>query len=216
MSNYTSDDKFVQLLAYAEANCQPFVTTLAATYLNTLNWSSLLIVFALYVYGARQRELWATLLGFGLTLDWIFNAALRALIRQPRPLPTCGAGFGMPAFESEHASFFVVSLIAFAMQWESPHTKTVYLVLLVAYVAAVNAMLVYFNYATPAQALVGDVIGAVLGALWQLFVFGTVRWHFDAIIEKSTRFYPVVDTTCISCEPVRGDPPPLVRIVDEE
>lgn len=210
----SDDDKFTQLLAYATTNCQPFVTTRAAAYLNVLNWSSLLIVFALYVYGARQRELWPSLLGVGLTLDYFFNAALRELIAQPRPIDSCGDGFGMPAFESEHASFFAVSLVAYALQWASPHTRTLYLVLLVGYVAATSAMLVYFNYATASQALAGDALGAALGTLWQLFVFGTARWYFDALLERSQPYIDIADSACVSCEPVAGDPPPLVRLVD--
>lgn len=207
--------KFAQLLAYADANCRPFVATPAAAYLVALNWSSVLIVFALYVYGARQRELWASLLGVGLTLDAAFNWLLRTALRVPRPVETCGEGYAMPAFESEHAAFFGVSLVVFAMQWESPHTRTAYVVLVVAYVAAVTAMLVYFNFATPAQALAGGGVGAALGALWQLFVFGTARWYFDALIARTRALYPMADTMCVSCEPLAGDPPPLVRVVDD-
>lgn len=204
--------KFRQLEHYASEHCQPFATTFASQYLIVFQYTSVVLVVALFIYGARRRELWPLLLGVGLSLDYFVNRSVAHALRVARPVAGCGAGYALPAYEPEHAAFVCVSLLAYTMQWRAPHMRLAYVLGLVALVELTGLSTLYFNFARPLDVLAGAVLGTVTGAAWQLIVFGSLRWHFDALLARVEGTYSIDDTYCVNCAPRPGDPPPLIRI----
>ncbi len=218
-----------EIETWALLNC-PYTPNFATPYLVLTRYVTLAITLALYAVGLRYRELYLLLLGIGVTVNAAVNGLLKRAFVQPVPFATCGfdhvfctdpvtmtaVACGMPAFECQDTSFFVVSLMLYAFQWHHPHIRFFHSLLLVAWMALVAYAHSFFGFNSAAQIVVGAAIGALFALLWQLLIWTWLYPYFDKIL----RFAPVRwlgyrDTLCRSYPPVPGDPDPLILMVTD-
>lgn len=132
------------------------------------------------------------------------------------PLDPCApcVSCGMPAYEAQETAFLVTSIFLYMLTWRHPHIETKHHILLVAWLDLSAWSHTFFGFNSPAQALAGIGIGAVLALVWHFFVFICVYPHVDAMLQwRIMRMQGYRDTFCRSYKPVPGDP---VVVVDDD
>lgn len=99
------------------------------------------------------------------------NAVLKRIIKEPRPVLLIRhhlSTYGMPSDHSQFM-FFAATYVALfaALRWGQPAIwRAVWIGVAFAFAAVVAWTRVYLMYHTPAQVLVGAVLGSLLGAAW--------------------------------------------------
>jgi len=212
-------DDVGELECYAFLSCQPFRSTFWTQYMIWFRYTSLLISVLLIGYGLVRRQVLAVALGAGLAVDGLINGALTRAFAEPPPVATCGRQrYAMPSFQVEHVAFFLVAVAMYPLIWYTPHIRTLYIGLFVAFYVLVAVGQLYFNFNSPAQVVVGSAVGAVLGWLWVMATYVFVYPRVDALLYSSwvQRLYPMVDGLGISYEPVAGDPRPTYRVLGDD
>jgi hypothetical protein len=103
----------------------------------------------------------------GLLINFGINAALKALIQDPRPLAGCGCGYGMPSGDVQ-----TIALLATIFLWRnSSWYWWWHLIVAVACTGLVVAARVLTGFHTLPQVLVAIPIGIVVGGLYSAVLY---------------------------------------------
>ncbi|KAJ2376211.1 hypothetical protein IW150_002115 [Coemansia sp. RSA 2607] len=140
-----------------------------------LAFSSLTPIFLIVVETTivlSRREIIGIMFLLGQLLNEAFNLALKLAIRESRPNPHLGDGYGMPSSHSQFMGFFAVYV---CMYLQTRVTTNAIQKLVVQTGAVALSMLtiisrVYLGYHTTLQVLAGTVVGLMAGYIWYQFI----------------------------------------------
>ena len=164
---------FVDLERSTLEDCQPYVQTWYTSWFAVSRYTSELITVGLFVAGIVRREIYLTIFGIVLVANDIVNFLLQHSIQQAVPVPGCGGPYGMPSYQVQHTSAFVVFLLTYPLIWPPhpvprPRPNVLAALALLAWLAFVTCSHTYLNYNTPAQCLVAAAVGSIVGVAGQL------------------------------------------------
>jgi dolichyldiphosphatase len=139
---------------------------------------------------ASRRDLATLALACGLLASAALSAALKPLIRQPRPqgfglAHADGYEHGMPSSHALFCAFAGAHVACWALsgRWREPSLlcRLALAAGALAGAAAVAGARVYLHYHTAEQVAVGGALGAALGAAWFAATEALLRPHFAAL-----------------------------------
>lgn len=165
--------------------CPHFRANWPSGFLVAFDYYPIFLFVATFSISIYYSDIFLALLGFALSFDWFLNYALAQAFRQPPVTPGCGPEFEMPSFSSQHAVFFACSLWIFALLYNyrvSP-PRAIGLTFLLGTVMYAR---LYIGIASPAQLLVGALVGVIESSLFMLFIHLAIyprvrrilRWRF--------------------------------------
>lgn len=112
----------------------------------------------------RVNDITTFMLSFGFIINNMSSTALRAFIRDPRPLGNgvCGYGYGMPAREPQQLFFFIAMDVVFQRTW---HNQVGIKRSFALAFAAIGSSIIYVHleYYTVGQVFAGALIGGIIG-----------------------------------------------------
>ncbi|KAJ2785080.1 hypothetical protein GGI15_002055 [Coemansia interrupta] len=140
-----------------------------------LAFSSLIPIFLMVVETTiilSRREIIGVMFLLGQLLNEAFNLVLKLAIRENRPNPHLGDGYGMPSSHSQFMGFFAVYV---CMYLQTRVTTNAVQKLVVQIGALVLSMLtivsrVYLGYHTVLQVFAGTAVGLAAGYAWYQFI----------------------------------------------
>lgn len=154
------------------------------------------VQFFLWVLGLLLKEFHLVLLGLSLTIDGLLNYALREIIRQPTPNPGCGETFGMPSFAAQHVAVLYVLVVSFPVVWKSRPSWWGLFLMTVLYLIASLAQ-VSIGYNTAFQVLIGTIIGAAEGIIYQFIIFVIITKYWNTLRRwKIVRWLGITNDYC--------------------
>jgi hypothetical protein len=166
---------------FTKLYCPDYHDNVFADVMVLTRFSTILLTLLSFAVGLWYKELYLVLLGFGLTLDSLINWGLREALGEPPPYLGCGYGPSMPCFFSQHAFFAWTALVTFPFFWKA--RLTLWHILLVTGFAFASCFgQVYLAFNTPAQVLVGSMVGMVLGLIFQIIVYFFAYPYFECIL----------------------------------
>jgi len=161
--------------------CPEFEVNWFSGFLVALDYYPLALWLGTFSISIYSNDLFLALLGVWLTLDWWVNKGLRWAIRQPPPTPGCGARFEMPSFSAQEATMFITVLWLFMVLY-GYRALPVRAFGLVFFAGIVMYARVYIGLASPAQLIVGALVGLASGLLFHALVYWLVRPRVGEIL----------------------------------
>ncbi|KAJ1725071.1 hypothetical protein LPJ53_000722 [Coemansia erecta] len=160
-----------------------------------LAFSSLIPIFLIVVETTivlSRREIIGITFLLGQLLNEAFNLALKLAIRESRPNPHLGDGYGMPSSHSQFMGFFAVYVCMYLQNRVT--TDTVQKLAVQIGALALSALTVisrvYLGYHTVLQVFAGTAVGLAAGYAWyqliELVVYpsGIVSYALDSSVCK--------------------------------
>ncbi|KAJ2705822.1 hypothetical protein FB645_002103 [Coemansia sp. IMI 203386] len=123
-----------------------------------------------------RREIIGVLFLLGQLLNELSNLCLKLVIRQDRPNPRFGDGFGMPSSHSQFMGFFAVFVVLYLQCRITTNRVHKILVQLGAVGLSVPVIIsrVYLGYHTLPQVCAGAITGIASGLFWFWFLENVV------------------------------------------
>ena len=88
----------------------------------------------------------------------------------------------MPNLETQQSALVLVAFLLQTMHWHKRLLSSTWMPLAITYNGVVAMSVVYFGFATPAQALAGTVVGAFIGIGLHLFLYGVAAPYVDTVL----------------------------------
>ena len=191
-----------ELALWTTENCQPFEASFVAHAISFTRYFGVLTTLALFIYGIRYCEIYLLLFSLGSALNGVVNVVLRAVVADGTlVVPTCVdvyeiGGGNWPSFQSQQVAFIVTFVATYTVMYRAHAHFTAVLALMLVFCAVVAADLM-LNYHTRSQIVGGVLIGAFIGAVWQVIVrFAVMPYSRRLLATRLARYLEYQDTLC--------------------
>ena len=189
---------YEQLTAYAYQNCCDVEHMDAPVLFHWLalgQLASFYVSLVIFIVAWSRHEIYILFFSLGLALDGLLNYGLQQLIQDPVPVDGCGGPYGMPSFQVQHTAFFVTFALTYAQFYKS-HLRLLFCITLPAFLFWVCVAQILLNFNTPAQVIVGVLVGQ-WSIPYQIVLYFAVEPFFPTILGwRWVRTLGYVDTLC--------------------
>ncbi len=178
--------------------CPLYEPSLLGPYLLLTDYYPIILSIVLYSIGVFHFELYFFFLGLALNVDWLVNLGLRAAFGAGERFPGCsGSANQTPSYASQHITVLLTMLFLMFMVWHKRKVTIMKLLSLNLLFVIILGARVYIGSNTPAELIIGSVVGVIEGVILHLVILHFVYPYFGDILEwRLCKLFSTENTLC--------------------